>query len=166
MENSWSYGKLLVERCRALHTNIWTGALTHFGIMWRRKLFVTGLRVSTGEETWSGSCSVFVFQGWEAYLTWYLYPIHANLWTCFVWIIVQFLSHFLCFCISKCMKVLGEMPLSSNPPSFTWLQLGKIQRWIAPRCQCSTSTVLWDPVFSSSQSLRSSPPGAWTTRWH
>ncbi len=30
-----------------------TGALTHFGIMCRWKLFVTGLRVSTGEETWS-----------------------------------------------------------------------------------------------------------------
>jgi hypothetical protein len=64
------------------------------------------------------------------------------------------------------MKVVGEMPLSSNPPSFTWLELGKIQGWIAPTCQGSTRTVLWEPVFSSSQSLRSSPPGAWTTRWH
>jgi hypothetical protein len=49
-------------------------------------------------------------------------------------------------------------------PGFGWVRFKRL--WNASRFQCSTSTASRDPVFSSSQSLRPSPPGAWTTRWH
>jgi hypothetical protein len=166
MKSNWRFRKACI-----LTFEMSTNPLTHFGIMWRWKLLVKTLRVSAGEER----------SGWNANgqglaVCWFFKrERHTYLGTCTQFLLIfepalfgslcNFLLTFSAFAfpnvlLVKCHWAVTPLLL----PGFCWVRFKRL--WIAPRFQCSTSTASRDPVFSSSQSLRPSPPGAWRTRWH
>jgi hypothetical protein len=126
MKSNWRFRK-----AGLLTFEMSTNHITHFGIMWRWKLLVTSLRVSPGEERWCWNVN-----GQGLAVCWFFKrERHTYLGICTQLLLIfepalfgslfNFFLTFSAFAISKCF--VGEMPLSSNPPSFTWLRLGKIQ---------------------------------------